>query len=67
MFEGRVQRTQSVARFRRARSDSSLGTLQSEIERVFGLPPGGVRLVRPDGRKMRSDAQVGSFRKRWDE
>lgn len=61
-----VRRTRSGIRYRRARSDSTLGTLQVEIERTFGLPPGGVRLVRPDGRKMRSDALVRSFRECWD-
>jgi len=66
MYEGPTQRTQSGVRFRKARSDSTLGTLQSVIERVFGLPEGSVRIVRPDGRKMRSDALVRSVRKRWD-
>lgn len=53
-------------RYRRARSDASLGTLQEEIEKKFGLPPGSVRIVRPDGRKMRTDATVCRLRTTWD-
>ena len=59
-------RMQTPIRYRKARSDGSLGPLQKEIEFKYGLPPGSVRLVRPDGRKMRSDAMVETFRKLWD-
>lgn len=58
-------RVQNPIRFRRARSDASLGTLQAEIEKKFSLPPGSVRIVRPDGRKMRSDATVRRLKAVW--
>ena len=60
-----IERMQLGLRHRRARSDCSLKTLERVIERVFYLPAGSVRIVRPDGRKMRSDALVASLRKVW--
>lgn len=60
-------RTQHPARYRRARSDSSLATLQRSIEGNYGLPAGSVRLVRPDGRKVRCDATVRHLRRQWEE
>lgn len=60
-----TERTQTSLRHRRARSDCSVKTLERVIERVFDLPPGSVRIVRPDGRKMRSDAFVDRLRKLW--
>lgn len=59
------ERLQPSLRHRRARSDCSLKTLERVIERVFDLPAGSVRIVRPDGRKMRSDAFVDRLRKLW--
>lgn len=56
---------QAGVRFRRARSDASLGTIRRSIEGIFGLPAGSVRLCGPDGRALRSDASVGTLRKRW--
>jgi hypothetical protein len=58
-------RKQTPVRFKRARSDGSLGSLQRLIERIFGLPQDSVRIVFPTGRKMRSDATVGSLRRIW--
>lgn len=60
-------RTQTPSRYRRARADSSLATLQRSIERDYGLPAGSIRIVRPDGRKVRSDARVGHLRREWGE
>ena len=47
------------------RSDSSVGSAEREIERVFGLPKGSVRLVNPDKRKARSDKLVGALLSDW--
>ena len=58
-------RTQYPARYRRARADSSLATLQRSIERDYGLPQGSIRIVRPDGRKVRCDAKVAHLRREW--
>lgn len=48
------------------KSDASLKTAASVIEKTFGLPEGSVRLVKKDGRKMRDDATVQTFRNHWD-
>jgi hypothetical protein len=49
-------------RFRAARGDSSIGTLRSEIEEIFDLPSGCIRIVGPDGRTKRQNATVRSLR-----
>lgn len=57
---------QSGVRFRRARSDASVGTIRRSIETIFGLPAGSVKLCDPDGRALRSDAAIRTLRKRWE-
>lgn len=49
------------------KSDASLKTAASVIEKLFGLPEGSVKLVKRDGRKMREDAMVGTLRNHWKE
>lgn len=56
---------QSGVRFRRARSDASVGAIKRSIETIFGLPAGSVKLCGPEGRPLRSDAEVRTLRKRW--
>jgi hypothetical protein len=58
-------RTEKPLRYRRARSDGSVKALAASIESERGLPTGSVRIVGPDGRKIRSDASVAALRKRW--
>lgn len=58
-------RTRHPTRYRSARADSSLATLQRTIERDYGLPAGAIRIVRPDGRKVRCDATVRHLRREW--
>lgn len=61
------KKTEAPALRKRAiRSDATLGRAQTEIERVFGLPSGSIRLVLPGGRKARSDKKVGALLKDWD-
>ena len=60
-----LSRVENPIRFRRARSNGSLGSLAREIEEKYGLPAGSVRIIRPDRRKMRSDATVHSLKKVW--
>jgi hypothetical protein len=55
----------SGVRFRRARSDASIGAIRRSIENIFGLPAGSVKLCGPEGRPLRSDAAVRTLRKRW--
>ena len=59
--------SENPTRYRVARNDSSIRTIKSTIENVFGLPEGSVALVKPDGSKIRSDATVGTLRKQWED
>ena len=53
-------------RYKALKSDASLKTAETAIESVFGLPEGSVKLVKKNGRKMREDATVQTFREHWD-
>ena len=61
-----MPRKQIPSRFRQARSDASIASVQAEIAKKYNLPRDAVRLISPTGRKMRADATVGRLRKRWD-
>ena len=43
------------------RRDSSVASGTREIERVFGLPEGSVRLQLQSGRRARSDKSIGAL------
>jgi hypothetical protein len=58
-------RSQTSVRFRKARSDGSVRALAASTEAELGLPRGCVRVVAPNGRKIRGDASVATLRKRW--
>ncbi len=48
------------------RRDASVGSGQREIESVFDLPRGSVRLLLPDGSKARSDKAIGALLSDWE-
>jgi hypothetical protein len=50
---------------RAARTDAYVETIERKIERDFKLPSGCVKLVRPNGRKFRSDASIQAVLKAW--
>lgn len=58
-------RLATPTRTRIARADASVGSIQSKIEEVFGLPEGSVVLSGPNGKALRSDAKIATLRKRW--
>jgi len=60
------KRNDHPSRFRKAREDCSIGAVQRTLEKKFGLPPGSVKLVYPNGRKARSDSTVGILKENWD-
>lgn len=47
------------------RRDATIGRAEREVERVTGLPRGCIRLVRPNGRKARTDKLVGALLREW--
>jgi hypothetical protein len=54
-----------AVRFKRARADACVQSIQASIESDYGLPTGSVRLLRPNGRAKRSDATIGSLREEY--
>ncbi len=52
-------------RYRGARSDASVASIARRIERDYKLPRGSVALVRPKGRRARSDSSIGTLLKTW--
>jgi hypothetical protein len=52
-------------RFKVARSDASVKTIQSTIERVFGLPSGCVILQTPDKKKAKPSSSIKALRGKW--
>jgi hypothetical protein len=65
MADSRNGKKEPARRTRSIRQDSHVGSAEREIERVFGLPEGSVRLVNPDGTNARSDKSVRAFLKAW--
>lgn len=59
-------RGEDPRRFRDARSDARVGSIEKRIERDYGLPAGSVHIRNPDGRNARSDKEVGSLRKDYE-
>jgi len=60
-----TSRTPTILRARRARDDASVGSIQGEIESVFGLPEGSVKLCDPSGRRVRADCRIGTLRRKY--
>lgn len=64
MFSGQT-RAQHPIRFRKARADARIETIQAEIEEKYGLPPGSVKIMMPSGRKQRRDTTVRRLKENW--
>ncbi len=58
-------RTYPATRKYALRTDSTVESALREIERVFKLPEGSVRLVLPSGRAARKDKMVGALLDDW--
>ena len=52
-------------RYKGARSDASINSIERRIEKDYRLPIGSVRLVHPSGRKARADGTVATLLKNW--
>lgn len=57
---------EAARRYRSARVDGKVGSLEARIARDYGLPRGSVMIVSPDGKDKRSDARVQSLLAEWD-
>lgn len=54
-------------RYRNARSDAEVGSIEKRMEKDYGLPRGSIQINRPGGQNARSDKQVGRLRDEYDE
>lgn len=60
-----LSRTHFPKRYRKARADASIDSIQKTVAEKFGLPLGCVKLVNPNGRKIQPDATVGALVSNW--
>jgi hypothetical protein len=65
MGKRRIEKKFPAKRKFALRRDASVGNGQREIERVFVLPEGSVRLFLPSGRRARSDKSVDALLADW--
>ena len=57
------QRNEKARRFRDAREDASVGSIEKRIEKDYGLPEGSIQINRPDGSNARSDKKDKDLKK----
>ena len=55
-------RNEEGRRFRNARSDATVGSIEERIEKDYGLPEGSVSIRNPGGGDARSDKKIGSLK-----
>lgn len=65
MAKAHATKTEPARRTRSVRRDSTVRSAEQEIERVFGLPAGSVRLVNSDGSDARSDKTIRALLSDW--
>lgn len=63
--ESSPSRRYSGSRFKAARSDASVKSIQGNIEKVFGLPSGSVCLLTPENKKAKSSSSIKKLRDKW--
>jgi hypothetical protein len=63
--ESSPTRRYAGSRFKTARSDASVKSIQANIEKVFGLPLGSVCLLTPDNKKAKSNSSIKRLRDKW--
>ena len=57
---------EKARRFRDARKDAPVGTIERKVEKTFGLPGGSVQINRADGGNARSDKKIENLRKEYE-
>lgn len=58
-----AKRVETPNRFRAARGDASVKSIEKSIEKDYGLPPGSVQINKSGGKNVRSDAKIKTVRK----
>lgn len=59
-------RNQNPKRFKKARADASIGTIQNTVELVFGLPKGSVYLCDVNGDALEANSRISDLREIWE-
>lgn len=57
------ERNANGRRYRNAREDAKVGSIEKRIEKDYGLPKGSVQINRPDGTNARSDKKIGNLKR----
>lgn len=52
-------------RFRDAREDATVGSIEKHIEGAYGLPKGSIQINRVDDKNARSDKTIKNLRKEY--
>ncbi len=55
-------RNEEGRRYRNARNDSSVGSMEKRIEHDYGMPEGSISIRNSDGSNARSDKKIHSVR-----
>lgn len=61
-----TERNETGRRFRNAREDANVGSIERRIEKDYGLPKGAVQINRADGGNARSDKRIGNLKKEYE-
>lgn len=61
-----VKLAKQALRYRAAKSDASVGTIQTTIEKLFKLPEGSVKLINPDRSFSKRNQSIRRLRERWE-
>lgn len=60
-----MSRNEEAKRYRSARQDASVGSIEKRIERDYGLPEGSISIRNKDGANARSDKRIENVRKEY--
>ena len=60
------QRNENGRRYRNAREDAKVGSIERRVEQDYGLPKGSVQINRPGGSNARSDKKIGNLKKEYE-
>ena len=59
-------RVESARRFRNARKDASVSSIESHIEETYGLPEGSVQINRANGKNAYGNKKIGNLKSEYE-
>ncbi|OPX41830.1 hypothetical protein CLHUN_43000 [Ruminiclostridium hungatei] len=60
------ERNEIGRRYRNARKEASIGSIEKRIEKDYGLPSGSIQINRADGGNARSDKKIQNLKKEFE-